>query len=590
VFRTTGAIPVLSSAELNSPIETSAVSIIRKAARQALTSAERSQAPGVNARLLVELSGATVLTVVFIALSTWAAMDSAAAVNPDGVSYARVADHYLRGRFDLAVNSWWSPAYSILLLPAMVLQQDPFIAARIINSLAAVGVALCCALVVHTLGGGRIASAAYAVALIATASWMWSVPVITPDMLFAFAIMVFAVAGVRHFVAPSTLRAAVFGVAGGAAFLVKSYGFPFVAAALLLTTGLGILSRRARILEVRHAALAFAGFLMVAGPWIITISLHDDRFTIGSSGHYSATYSRLARLGMPTPQPPPRPLEQGRFSHWESPRDPVTREPLPVSGSPTRDRIMDLSHNARVIARHFRSLDPSGTLSAALIFCAALLVFGWRLLERQQALVLAWLLFLGCLFAAGYIPLLVEPRYLWPANCLMLAFTAGTAATLLPRLLRSRATFGAAAAVLAVVVMAAIARDTVRNYQDRRDWREHGLSIRALAEAVRERHAGHCLVSNHFAYGLALTHWGDLRLLGTVPRWDPTSVDALVSDFGPILALISGDSPLAEELSLRAYPIHTKGSHALFLLGGSDGANRAHPVLPAFRGGCARID
>jgi hypothetical protein len=539
---------------------------------------------------LAELSVAAVLTGALLALSAWAAADYAATFNPDGFSYARVADHYLRGRFDLAVNSWWSPAYSILLMPAIVLQEDPFVAARVINSLAAVGAALCCALVVHTIVGGRTARVVYPFALVATTFWMWSMPVITPDMLFTFAIMMFAFAGVRHFVAPSTLRAVVLGFAGGVAYLVKSYALPFVGATLLLTAGVGILSRRARILEVRHAALAFAGFLVVAGPWIVAISLQDNKLTIGSSGHYSATYSRLARLRIGIPSPPPQPLEQGRFSHWESPRDPVSNEPPPVSGSPTRDRIMDLAHNAQLIARNFRHLEPTGTLFSALIFCAFLLAFGWRLLEQRQALVLVWLLLLGCLFAAGYIPLLVERRYLWPANVLMLAFTAGTAATLVPRLLRSGTTFGAASAALALFAMLFMTRSIVVNYQELRDWGD-GRSIRAFAEAVRERHAGHCLVSNRFAYGLAMTHWGDLRLLGTLQQWDSASTDALVSEFGPLLALVSGDSLLAEELSSRARRVQAQGSHALFIIGDSnDGADHAQHAAPALRGGCVSIE
>lgn len=36
-------------------------------------------------------------------------------INPDGVSYLDLADAYARGNWEQAINSYWSPLYSVVL-------------------------------------------------------------------------------------------------------------------------------------------------------------------------------------------------------------------------------------------------------------------------------------------------------------------------------------------------------------------------------------------------------------------------------------------------------------------------------------------
>ncbi|EKQ52693.1 MAG: hypothetical protein B655_1649, partial [Methanobacterium sp. Maddingley MBC34] len=41
----------------------------------------------------------------------------------DGISYIHIAQHYINGRFSYAVNGYWSPLYSWLLIPFLMFAQ-----------------------------------------------------------------------------------------------------------------------------------------------------------------------------------------------------------------------------------------------------------------------------------------------------------------------------------------------------------------------------------------------------------------------------------------------------------------------------------
>jgi len=48
-------------------------------------------------------------------------------INPDGISYISIAQKYLRGDYGNAVNGYWSPLFSWLLMPFLLLGCLPYI-------------------------------------------------------------------------------------------------------------------------------------------------------------------------------------------------------------------------------------------------------------------------------------------------------------------------------------------------------------------------------------------------------------------------------------------------------------------------------
>jgi hypothetical protein len=80
------------------------------------------------------------VTVLHLAIGGWLVWMSRDHLNPDGVAYIELARHYVDGRIDLAVSSYWSPLLSWLLVP--VAGFEPLLAARILLLLSSVAFAL----------------------------------------------------------------------------------------------------------------------------------------------------------------------------------------------------------------------------------------------------------------------------------------------------------------------------------------------------------------------------------------------------------------------------------------------------------------
>jgi hypothetical protein len=56
--------------------------------------------------------------------------------NPDAIAYLRIASYYQQGNFSIAINSYWSPLLSWLLVPFYVIGMQPVIAFYLINIIA----------------------------------------------------------------------------------------------------------------------------------------------------------------------------------------------------------------------------------------------------------------------------------------------------------------------------------------------------------------------------------------------------------------------------------------------------------------------
>ena len=54
-------------------------------------------------------------------------------INPDALSYISIAQHYRDGFWGDAINAYWSPLYSWLLLPLLFFGLEPLLAAKIVN-------------------------------------------------------------------------------------------------------------------------------------------------------------------------------------------------------------------------------------------------------------------------------------------------------------------------------------------------------------------------------------------------------------------------------------------------------------------------
>jgi hypothetical protein len=253
------------------------------------------------------------LAITLAGLHAWAAAVSHS-MNPDGVAYLDIGDAYFRGDWEMAINTVWSPLYAWILGAVLWLFEPPmrweFPTVHLVNffifllALAAFEFMWKRVLPVSNgqysvsseenglaeeqVGLPRWAwwSVGYLVFIWATLNMiqMWAV---TPDMLMAAFLFLAAglVAQVRRGRA-SWRQFALFGCVLGLGYLSKSIMLPvsvFFLTAVFIAAGNW---RRA----VTGTAVSLACLLLVAGPFVIVMSVANGRFTYGDAGKF--TYVR----------------------------------------------------------------------------------------------------------------------------------------------------------------------------------------------------------------------------------------------------------------------------------------------------------
>ena len=146
-------------------------------------------------------------------------------INPDGISYIAVAQHWAAGRFAYAINAYWSPFFSWAMVPWLLLGVPPVPGAKVTLFLAAA---------VLVAGGWKLVGIIStdqvvrwpATALLALLALEWSLTVVTPDVI-AVAIFVWYLVALDRLRRPGAARDdRARGAPRAVLFLVKAGGAP----------------------------------------------------------------------------------------------------------------------------------------------------------------------------------------------------------------------------------------------------------------------------------------------------------------------------------------------------------------------------
>jgi hypothetical protein len=530
------------------------------------------------------------VTVLHLAIGGWLVWMSRDHLNPDGVAYIELARHYVDGRIDLAVSSYWSPLLSWLLVP--VAGFEPLLAARILLLLSSVAFALGVRQLTREWIGATSdippaawtgpEQVAYAAAL-ALSLTMLPRPV-SPDLLLAAAVTWYLV-WARRLLASGGGRegrtvAVGAGLAGGLAYLAKAYALPFVLAHIPLTAiARTIVGRAPWPAIVRDAALSLAAFGIAAGPWIIAVSLSEGRPTFSGVGRFARPWNAPPVLH-PEPEaffklalPPP-----GRLAVWENPSE-LPDDWVWHEGGESRsvaNFMQTIWLNTGRVVRAVREADPFGLIAIGLIGSAALAIWSTCFGSRPMVgpIHQVWALATMALYASGYAALYVEARYLWPAFGLALALVVTTGAGTVGR-------FGHAAsdrsglpraggAIAAIALLASLALGVWREMDQ---WRGPGsigadaTRIRAFGQGLR---GSARLASNDWPHGLFTSYWSRAPYLG---QYRGADADTIARELAPFsgrdagtTVVIFDDPALARRLRAdpRFAPVEIPGADDWF--------------------------
>jgi hypothetical protein len=337
--------------------------------------------------------------------------------NPDGPSYAIVAELWLEGSWGDAVNAYWGPLLSWLAVPLLAVGVDGLLALRIVLLLGALG----CLVPLRALArqAGASDRATDLVLLATTPLLVYAASFgLYADVLMAAALLRSLELATRSgaFADPWLLVRA--GAWGGVAYLARAYAVPvvLVMCPVIAVIGWWCADRGAvRIVAaVRAAALLLAGFVVVAGPWAASLSLAEDTPTFSTSAGFNADLVAPGSAGNPFNAPGLyEPVRDGGLSGWEEP----SRLPIPLRADAVEDgelgerdtgqRIELAVANGRIVVG---SLLRRGApfLGLALVALAAAVVSRRRPEPALLAPVVA-----GAVAAGGLVLIIAIERYLW---------------------------------------------------------------------------------------------------------------------------------------------------------------------------------
>jgi hypothetical protein len=260
------------------------------------------------------------------ATHAWAGI-SRQAMNEDGISYLDMGDAYLRGDWEMAVNTVWSPLYGWLLGTAATLVGPSlrweFPLVHMVNFVIFVGAMLAFEFLWNELdevlrrdGEDDVSLPDWAWISVGYFLFAWSTLnlirmwAVVPDMMVAA--LLFLAGGLLLRISSgraSRWTSVLFGTVLGLGYLTKTAMFP-VAWVFLGVSYLGVRGRPRAGIQSSVAALSF---LVVAGPFVAILSAANSRATIGQAG--ALTYIRYVN-GAPYPHwRPGTPARLGTPAH-----------------------------------------------------------------------------------------------------------------------------------------------------------------------------------------------------------------------------------------------------------------------------------
>lgn len=243
-------------------------------------------------------------------------------VNPDATSYFTIAREYAAGDIRGAINSYWGPLFSLLLVPSVWFHFNLIIAARILTT--SIGVAIL--IVVYAFL--RTKNVSKLIAIISTICLAfvlipWSTfESITPDVLLAFLLLLLGIQLLRFFTLPSLGNSIVLSVIGALLYTTKGFGFYLFITVIVFCGVYQFYLQRNRFLQVlKRYFLVTIFFIILVAPFVIAISIKSGVPTINNAGDFNLRLSGPSQRGSYPNNyiGPLTPKNNLAISAWETP-------------------------------------------------------------------------------------------------------------------------------------------------------------------------------------------------------------------------------------------------------------------------------
>ena len=334
--------------------------------------------------------------------------------NPDSLQYVSIAHHILGGRWALAVNGYWSPLISWMLVPFIYIFDDGIIAFKYLQM--AIGVYVI-AKWLSFLSLTEIEDKWKRVLGFAIIPFVisYSLNNLTPDLLFVGILFALIVAIIRWLEKQSDGQK--IGQLGALLYLTKAFALPLFIFLFAITYWM----KDERLTKATVKKIIYP-FILISGIWILCLSIKYGKFTISESAKFNFTYEVAPIVGKDTQLPVLgngllKPANDFAVSAWEEPASQVRLTSL--------DPIHDLSYYGKVVKRNVLSIYYHDFRHQ--IGSVFLLLFVIYLIRKKKEkripvwVIISLLVIVGLYF--GYSLILVHERYIWICSLLFLPTT-----------------------------------------------------------------------------------------------------------------------------------------------------------------------
>ncbi|MBI4681635.1 MAG: hypothetical protein HY757_00795 [Nitrospirae bacterium] len=344
----------------------------------------------------------------------------------DATLYLSIAEKYLRGDFGNAVNGYWGPFLSWLLVPFLYLGLSHLFA---INALNLIFGLLTIVGVWRLSYRFEISENIRIVILLSLVPILLFISLIQPMDYLLLCVLVYYLNIIFREDYPEKLVNAVScGVLGAFAYFSKPFGLPFFIAHFSLINACHYLRSTAkehRKNVLRNALAGFVMFSLLSGIWIALISNKYGRLTFSNMGR-----GVFASLG---PESEHGTLEKGDPIFFEGYFEPPNETAFVIYEDPSYARKKTWSPlESRSALQHFmenltenifegiRIYESYSRLSIAIVIIYILLIFYQPFHKLFLHRDLLYPLLTILLYTGGYSPFHFEARYLWIVNILLL--------------------------------------------------------------------------------------------------------------------------------------------------------------------------
>ncbi len=303
--------------------------------------------------------------VVAYALMLVSMLNNLARLNTDAIAYMRVAEYWSSGNLGFAVNGYWGPLLSWLMVPFLWLGVGPLLAGKLAMLISGAVFFHGSLFLVRSVGL-RLSDELIVAWVLALTIPGWMSNHVTPDLLVA-GLMAFALG---QAVSPDWLanrkRALGTGATWGLAYLAKAVALPVgVVVSVLLAVCWRLGQAENRQEAWRRLGVSLGLLALVAVPWITLLSLKYDKPTFSTSGPIAH-----AVVGPGIDRPAPHPFgstiyqpDTGRVTAWEDPSrmDYDYWSPL-ASGENFSHQLSLIGRNAKTVFQLLAAFDGVGAL------------------------------------------------------------------------------------------------------------------------------------------------------------------------------------------------------------------------------------